>query len=270
GAGTQGVVAAAVVTSVATAGTVAVTTDFGGRSDSSVSASAVGTTGPAPTPDGRTTADVPGSEPTTTTTPTPAPTPTPTTGSPPDLLPPTPQEPMPEPTATSPEPEPSSEPEPDPTASEPERSASAAEDPPPPEPEPLPTEEPIVPTDYGIGAYAITNDDTLLQRRFTIPVTAENAGRAADQAVTMSIQFTRDVQFRGVVSEGWDCGAAVRNRVIRTLTCVSTLPAGQGTTFIAKARGLRPAGTITVSADNDPQPANDTASFTTAPYLPVL
>lgn len=243
GAGTQGVVAAAVVTSVATAGTVAVTTDFGrpSRDESAVVAS--------PTPGPSTTTPEP--------TPTPTPEPSATETSP---------EPTPEPVVDGPTADPTPTPEPSPTPSAeptPETMASV-------EPTPEPTPEPIVPTDYGIGAYTITNDDSLLQRRFTIPITAANAGRSADQSVTLTIAFSRQVQFRGVVSPGWDCGTAVRDQVISTLTCTTTLPAGQGTTFIAKARGIRPDGTISVAAADDPQPANNTAPFQAGPYLLLL
>jgi hypothetical protein len=135
---------------------------------------------------------------------------------------------------------------------------------------PAPVEQPVVPTDYGIGAVTITNDDSLLQRRFTIPVTAVNAGRSADQVVTLTMQFSRSVQFRGVVSPGWDCGAAERDRALAVLTCTTTLPAGQGTTFVAKARGLRPDGTVSVSSPGDPDPSNDSMPFRTEPFLLLL
>ncbi len=245
GAGTQGVVAAAVVTSVATAGTVAVTTDFGrpSRDESAVVS--------APTP-----------EPSATTS-EPAPTPTPVATE-------TSPEPTPAPEIVEPAAESTPEPEPSPTPprtddATPEDVASMT-----PAPEPPPPPAPILPTDYGVGAYTITNDDSLLQRRFTIPVTASNPGRSADQSVTLTITFRLPVQFRGVVSPGWDCGPAVRDQILSTLTCISTLPAGQGTTFIAKARGIRPEGTISVTAVDDPQPANDSVSFRAAPYLLLL
>ncbi len=240
GAGTQGVVTAAVVTSVATAGTVAVTTDFGRpSSDRSVVVAP-----PVPEPSVTTSEPAPEPEPTTAEA-TPEPTPEPVV------------EPTPDPV---PEPEPSPTPTPTDEAT-PEAIASV---------EPEPTPEPIVPTDYGIGAYTITNDDSLLQRRFTIPVTAASSGRSADQSVTVTIAFSRPAQFRGVVSPGWDCGTAVRDQVITTLTCTATLPAGQGTTFIAKARAIRPDGTISVSAADDPQPANNSVPFRADPYLLLL
>ncbi|MCW2770282.1 MAG: hypothetical protein JWR27_1715 [Aeromicrobium sp.] len=238
GAGTQGIVAAAVVTGVATAGTVAVTTDFGttAKDEPSVSAPRVPTASPTPGPEDS-------AEPSP---PTPAPDQT---------------EPSP---STAPEAVPTVEPEPLP----PTESASVEPAPP---PVPAPTPEPVVPTDYGIGGVTITNDDTLLQRRFTIPVTATNPGRSADQVVTLRMSFTRSVTFRGVVSPGWDCGSTVRNQRLTTLTCTTTLAAGQGTTFVTKARALlRPAGTVTVTATDDPTPDNDSASFRAGPYLLVL
>jgi RNA polymerase sigma factor (sigma-70 family) len=266
GAGAQGVVAAAVVTSVATAGTVAVTTDFGGSGDRSVSAAGPAVAGRAGDPEPDRSAPTP-----VDTTPSPEP-----TLSPPTLLPTA----TPEPTVpTPPEPSQDQPTEPEPSDAEPsdaEPSPDADDDiadmrstpssPEPASPEPVP----VLPTDYGIGAVAITDDDSVLQRRFTIPVTAANAGRAADQRVTLSMQFTRAVRFRGVVSAGWDCGGAVRNQVVRTLTCTTVLPAGQGTTFVAKAQGLRPAGTISIAADGDPRPDDNSVTFQADPYLLVL
>ena len=244
-AGTQGVVAAAVVTSVATAGTVAVTTDFG-RDTTNESAIVA-----APAPSGTSAAETPEPEPAITSsatepTATPEPEPVP-------VVEPAPVVPTPEPTPSLEEP--TAEPEEEPT----------------PEPAPEPTPDPAVPTDYGIGAYSITNDDSLLQRRFTIPITATTAGRAADQSVTLTIAFSRQVRFRGVVSPGWECGpTAVPNKVTTTLTCTTTLPAGTGTTFIAKARGVRPAGTISVTSVDDPDLTNNTAPFRADPYLLLL
>lgn len=149
----------------------------------------------------------------------------------------------------------------------------AATPPPTPEPAPAPAPAPepapepaVTPTDYAVSAPAITADDTLLQRRFTVPITAANDGRPADQVVTVTMQFAHTVRFRGVVSAGWDCGAATRNQHLRTLACTSTLPAGQGGTFIAKAIGLRPTGKVSVEAAGDPRADNDLASFRAAPY----
>ncbi len=248
GAGTQGIVAAAVVTGVATAGTVAVTTDFGSRSDDERTASA-----PLAAP---TTVPV---EPEPTPSPSPAPTratpSTAPTAEPAAVLPPPEPSPVPAPTD-------SPAPTPTPTPDEPSQDVV--------EPTPTPTEEPVTPTDYGIGAVTITNDDSLLQRRFTIPITATSSGRAVERTVTLTMQFGRPVRYRGVVSPGWDCGSTVRNDRTSALTCTTTLPAGEGTTFIAKAQGLRPSGTVTIVADEDPDHANDAATFQSGPYLLVL
>ncbi|WP_209674559.1 sigma-70 family RNA polymerase sigma factor [Aeromicrobium fastidiosum] len=251
GAGTQGVVAAAVVTGVATAGTVAVTTDIGRAPADRPAAVAPSFTGapslaaPASTSDQATPAtqeaEPEAAAPTPTVAPTlePEPSPSPSAST----------EPEPEPSPTSETTEPLTDPEPSP---------------------PVAVEEPIVPTDYGIGALTITNDDNLLQRRFTVPVTAVNTGRSADQVVTVTMRFTRPVQFRGVVSPGWACGDATVDRSLSVLTCSTTLPAGEGTTFVVKARGIRPDGTVTVSSPGDPAPANDSAPFTAGAYLLLL
>ena len=72
--------------------------------------------------------------------------------------------------------------------------------------------------------------------------------------------FKRSVQFRGVVSPGWDCGSAVANQSVETLTCSTSLAAGRGTTFVVKTAGLlHPGGTVTVTAPGDPVPGNNSA-----------
>ncbi len=88
--------------------------------------------------------------------------------------------------------------------------------------------------------------------------------------MTLRIAFRRSTIFRGVVSPGWSCGDAVRNRRLTTLTCTTTLPAGEGTTFIAKARSLGQSGTISVSSPEDPNPANDARPFMAGLWLPTL
>ncbi|MDX6276237.1 MAG: hypothetical protein QOJ72_365 [Nocardioidaceae bacterium] len=128
---------------------------------------------------------------------------------------------------------------------------------------------PPAPTDYGITALNITNDDAFLQRRYTISIGATTDGRAVAHPVTVQIAFRRPVVFRGVVSSGWDCGTATRNVRLTTLTCTQTLAAGQGTTFIAKARSLFQRGVVTVSAAGDPNPANDSRSFFAGLWLPL-
>lgn len=244
GSGAQGIVAAAVVTSVTAAGTIAVTTDFD-SADTTMPAT-VATVPPKTTPKPVRSSSASTDRPQATATPT---------TQAPTAIPLAPSAELP----TTPSPEPSTTPD-APAAATPE-----------PEPTPTPTstrepEPPIVPTDYRLAAPAITSDDSLLQRRFTVAITAVNAGRAADQPVTVTMQFTRAVQFRGVVSAGWDCGPATRNQILTSLTCSTTLPAGQGTTFITKARGLRPAGTITLTATDDPQLDNNAVSFRSPVY----
>lgn len=232
GAGTQGVVAAAVVVTVAAAGTVALTTDLGGSAKERPEASAPVTTVPTPIPS----TDAP-TEPTPTET-------TETTDT--TAIIPLPPEPSAEPTEVPVEPE-ADEPDPDPTTTR--------------ETKPEPTPEPILPTDYAITSVQVTNDSTLLQRRFTIGIGASNPGRAKAQLVTVTMAFIQPVVFRGVVSPGWSCGPATVNRTLSTLTCTQTLGAGEGTTFIAKAIGLGPSGTVTVTAPGDPVGDNNAAPF---------
>ena len=255
GAGTQSVVAAAVVTGVATAGTVAVTTDIGRSPADRPAAVAPSFAGAPSLPAPASTADeaTPAAQEAEPEAVAPSP----------SLVPTLEPEPAPEPSPSA-----SSEPEPDPEPSPTSETSEPLIEPEP--PAPMPVEEPIVPTDYGIGAITITNDDNLLQRRFTVPVTAVNAGRSADQVVTVTMRFTRPVQFRGVVSPGWACGDATVDRSLSVLTCSTTLPAGEGTTFVVKARGIRPDGTVSVSSPDDPVPANDSAPFTAGAYLLLL
>ncbi|WP_332667744.1 sigma-70 family RNA polymerase sigma factor [Aeromicrobium sp.] len=242
-AGTQGVVAAAVVVTVAAVGTIAVTNDFGANTEDPphVSAPRVSTPAPAPPtaggdetagPEPTTTATTPG--PTTTTPTTPGPT---TTTSAPAVTAPT----DPEPTTSRPSPEPETSPSPSPS--------------------PSPTVEPIVPTDYAIASVRVTDAILpLLQRQLTIDVSATNSGRAAAETVTLTLAFRRSVQFRGVVSPGWDCGSTARNQHLETLTCSRSLGAGQGTSFVVKTAGLlHPEGTVTVTAPGDPVPGNNSA-----------
>lgn len=249
GTGVQGIAAAAVVTCVAAAGTIAVTTDFnsaGDKAPQAIAASpAAETTTPAQIAPDVAEKTPPSVEPAAAkpTTPLVTPSPQPTTTA-------TPESPNPPAPAGGPDSEPSTAPTPAPKPTS--------------EPEPRPV--PITPTDYGISAPAITSDDTLLQRRFTVAITAANAERAADQTVTVTMQFTQQVTFRGVVSPGWDCGSATRNQYLSTLNCRTTLPAGQSTTFIVKAKGLRPTGTLSVAAVDDPRPDNNAVSFRSPIY----
>jgi RNA polymerase sigma factor (sigma-70 family) len=231
GASAQSVATAAVVVTVTTVGTVAVTNNLdvidNGRAD--VTSSRVTT--PAPTPS---TAESIEPEPTATTpTPTPAtPTPTPAT-----------------PTPTT-----------DAAAVDP-ATAEVANDA---APEPtVPPVDPVVPTDYRIASVSVSNQLLpLLQSQITIDIGATNTGRAADEIVTVALEFQHPVTFGGVVSPGWDCGAAVPQQTLQTLTCTTNVAAGQGTTFVAASQDLvHSAGTITVTAPDDPDPANNSASF---------
>lgn len=250
GAGAQGVVTATVVAGLATAGTVAVATDFGGvtRADSARPTAVA----PQVTPDAATPTDIPpelvellpGLEPEVgeEVLPEPLPTETPIA----EPAPPTIELPPVDPT-----------PEPEPTPEE-------TEEPPPPPP------PPPAPTDYGIASVAITNDDSLFQHRYTIGISAKTDGRAIARDVTVRIAFRRSTIFRGVVSPGWACGQdAVRNRRLTTLTCTKTLAAGEGATFIAKARGLGQSGTISVSSPEDPNSSNDSQAFQAGLWLPL-
>lgn len=233
GAGTQGVVAAAIVVTVATAGTIALTTDFGPTAKDDSGASAPRASVPAPSPS---TTEETEPEPTTTTpSPTPTPTPTPTaTTSVPATVAPAETEP--------PDTRPSADPEPEPTT---------------------PPADPIVPTDYGIASVRVSNNLLpLLQRQITVDISATNAGRAAAETLTITLAFDRPVYFGGVASPGWSCGAAVPNRRLKTLTCSTRLAAGQGTTFVANSHDLfHSSGTVSISAPGDPVTANNAASF---------
>lgn len=234
GAGTQGVVAVAVVAGLATAGTIAIATTS--HHDSVARKAPISTTAPATMPTPNPTA------PTPTVTPQPAVAPTP--ASTPAVVPLTPA-----PTETTP--------------------ATPTAPPTKPVPAPPPVNPPPVPTDYGITAIDISNDDTLLQRRYTIPISATTDGRAVAHPVTVQISFRHAVVFRGVVSPGWDCGTATRNRRLSTLTCTKTLPAGQGATFVAKAQSLLQRGVVTVSAPGDPHPDNNARTFNAGLWLPL-
>jgi len=228
GAGAQGVVATAVVVTVATAGTIAVTNNTHGDGEKpEASTSRIST--PQPTPS---TAQTPEPEPTTPTpkrTPTPTPTAAATTPIPAVVAPA-----VKAPRTTKPHPKPA-------------RHAS----------------KPITPTDYRIASVGVSNRLVpLLQRQITIGISATNTGRAKAETVTVTLAFQSPVHFGGVVSRGWDCGGAVPNQQLRTLTCSRRLAAGQGTTFVAESRDLlHSAGTITVTAPGDPDLTGNSASF---------
>lgn len=232
GTGAQGVVAAAIVVTVATAGTIALTNDSGSTVKDQPEASSPRASTPAPTPS---TSEATEPEPTTT-TPTPTHTPTPT------------------PTASVPAAAATAETEPK------QKGAPLSADR---TPEPTtPPVEPIVPTDYGIASVRVSNNLLpLLQRRITVDISATNRGRAAAETVSVTLAFQRSVYFGGVVSRGWTCDEAA-NQWLRTVTCSTRLAAGQGTTFIANSHDLvHSSGTVSVSAPGDPVLANNAASF---------
>jgi RNA polymerase sigma factor (sigma-70 family) len=229
GAGTQGVVAAAVLVTVATAGTVAFTNDFGTSATEQAGAPSPRVSAPMPTP-------------WTTATPKPALAATPMAVAPTE----------PEPIRVSPLPAPSLDPSPDPSPG-----SSPA-----PAPSLTPV-EPVVPTDYALASVRVSNELLpLLQQRLTIRISADNPGRAAAETVTVTLAFRRNVQLRGVVSRGWSCGGAVPGRYLRTLTCSTTPPAGTDIAFVATMGNLlHSSGTVRVAAPGDPSPGNDSASF---------
>lgn len=230
GTGTQGVVAAAIVVTVATAGTIALTNDFGSTAKDEPAVSSPRASVPAPKPS---TTEETEPEPTTTTpapTPTPEPTPTATTSVPAAAAP------------ADTEPADTTEPEPEPTT---------------------PPVDPIVPTDYGLASVRVSNNLLpLLQRQITVDISATNTGRAAAETLTITLAFQRPVYFGGVASPGWSCGAAVPNQRLQTLSCSIRLAAGQGTTFVANSYDLfHSSGTVSISAPGDPVAANNAASF---------
>ncbi|MFC5678025.1 sigma-70 family RNA polymerase sigma factor [Aeromicrobium endophyticum] len=259
GAGTQGVVAAAVVTGVATAGTVAVTTDFGrgpaARTVLAPAPSAPGT--PTPVPDGGSPASAP------TTNADAEPSAEPAT---------TPSTPSAETPAAQPVPDASPSPSPSPDASPETAEIDEIDEPVDTDPSatPAPVETPVVPTDYGIEGLAVTDGDGLLQRRFTVPVVAATAGRAAAQPVTITVQLVRPVRLTDVVSTDWDCGSTPRDRAVTLLVCTTTPSPGQGATLVVAARGVRPEGTARLSSPGDPDAANDAVSFRAGAQLLLL
>jgi RNA polymerase sigma factor (sigma-70 family) len=258
GAGTQGVVAAAVVTGVATAGTVAVTTDLGrgpaARTAVAPAPSAPGT--PAPAPDRESPASASPSTSDAEPVVEPAAAPPSPSAAPPVALPTPDASPSPTPTPT---------PDASPEVTEIDEPVVAD-----PSATPAPLETPVVPTDYGIEGLAVTDGDGLLARRFTVPVVAATAGRAAAQPVTVTVQLVRPVRLTEVVSTDWDCGPTPRDRAVTLLVCTTTPLPGQGSTLVVTARGVRPEGTVRLSSPGDPDPANDAVSFRAGAHLLLL
>lgn len=231
GVGGQGVVAAAAVAGLATVGTIAVATGTGGSSHHSSVAQKVptGTQSPSTV---LTTTPTPKRQPAKATAPTPSADSSATAASPV----------APRPTHTAPTHLPTTRPAVIP---------------------------PAVPTDYGISAVTITDDAPLLQRRYTIPISAVTHGRAVAHSVTVQIAFSSRVVFRGVLSPGWNCGSAVLNQRLTTLRCTKLLPAREGTTFVATASSLLQHGVVTVSAADDPDLANNSRTFDAGVWLPL-
>ncbi|GAA1725630.1 sigma-70 family RNA polymerase sigma factor [Aeromicrobium alkaliterrae] len=173
--------------------------------------------------------------------------------------------PTPSPTAT---PSPSATPEPTPSPE-----PTATEDPVEPEPadpdpiEPVePPPPPVVGTDFALGVASVVNDRPLFQRTMTIPITGTTTdGVPADRTVSVRVDFTRSTLFRSV-SGDWTC-TATPERWTTSVTCTTTVPAGGSTDLRLTFAGLRPSGTLTMVADEDPNTANDTASFASPGFL---
>ncbi|HZK35846.1 MAG TPA: hypothetical protein VFC57_02670, partial [Aeromicrobium sp.] len=109
----------------------------------------------------------------------------------------------------------------------------------------------------------ITNDSPLWQRHITVPVSSHTVGRAKDLRVTLTLVFSKTVRFRGVVSQGWDCGDLIPNSRVKSMTCTRIQSGPDIPSLVFKAQGFRPGATVNVdAADNaDPNPANNSAVF---------
>jgi RNA polymerase sigma factor (sigma-70 family) len=182
----------------------------------------------------------------------------------------TPGTPEPPAPATDPPAEPTVEPTPEPPASTPDPTATpaptdapVAPDPTAPvteSPAPSPTPPPVTVTDFAVGAPLVTNEPALLHRRIVVPVAADGGANPVGRTVTATVTFIRNVRVQGLPTDGWTCDVAVGQRTER-LSCAATLPAGQGGSFAFVVSGPRPAGTVTLSAPEDPDPANDQVAF---------
>ncbi len=234
--GTPAVVATTVVTGALTTGVVVGGTDLVRSDQPSVVASASPT--PTPSPE-------PGTAPPVFATPTPEPSQEAGSADPAPV-----EEPSTAPTTpptTAPdgvEPTPGSEPTPGATPAPGETAG--------PEPSPTPP--------------SVTNDSTYLQRRIIVPITADGGTNPVARTVTISIAFDRSATFRGVPGGGWTCDAS-RNDRITALSCSRLMPAGQGGTFPFKVAGAAPAGTIRITAPEDPRSDNDTVRFSSGSWI---
>lgn len=178
---------------------------------------------------------------------------------------PTLAEPGPTPTASEPASEPT-EPEPDPEPTPTSSEDTGADDEPvepgsgEPEAPAPPPPPPVVGTDFTLGTPAVTNDRLGLQRTMTIPVTGTTTGGVpADREVSIRVDFDRTVQLRAVPA-GWSCSSSARDRVT-SITCSTTIAAGGDARFALSYAGIRPAGTVTLTADEDPDSGNNTGAF---------
>lgn len=131
-----------------------------------------------------------------------------------------------------------------------------------PEPEPTVEPPPVGVTDFGIGAATVSRDTRLLQRKITVPVTADAEPHPVSRAVSVRVDFGRLQRFRGTISPGWACNAGDR-QLLRSVTCRATLSAGEGETLVFRVIGLGTTGTATVFAADDPNPANDSRRLVT-------
>ena len=178
-------------------------------------------------------------------------------------------QPTPSPTLSEPSPTPVATTEPTPETSEPSEPSE-------PEPTPAPSDEPeteeepdapvepppppVVGTDFALGTPSVTNDRIGLQRTMSVPITGTTTGGVpADREVSVRVDFDRTVQLRALPA-GWSCDAGAREWVT-SVTCATTVAAGGDARFALSFTGIRPAGKVTLTADEDPDAGNDTGSF---------
>ena len=190
---------------------------------------------------------------------------------------PTPSPTVPEPTPTdadaTPEPTEPTEDESTPTDEEGADGSGADEDTTPADDETVVPEEPppppVVGTDFALGTPVVTNDRIGLQRTMTVPVTGTTTGGVpADREVSLRVDFDRTVQLRALPA-GWSCSAAPRQWV-SSVTCSTTVVAGGDVRLSLSFAGVRPAGTVTMTADADPDAANNSGKFLSPAILLLL
>ncbi|MEG9226515.1 sigma-70 family RNA polymerase sigma factor [Aeromicrobium sp. Sec7.5] len=131
---------------------------------------------------------------------------------------------------------------------------------------PAPPPPPVVGTDFALGTPSVANDRIGLQRTMTVPVTGTTTGGVpADRSVSVRVDFDRTVQLRAVPA-GWTCSGAPRTWV-SSVTCSTTVAAGGDARFALSFAGIRPAGTVTLVADEDPDSGNNTGAFVSPSIL---